>query len=794
MFWHYLKVSLRNFLKRKSLSAINIAGLTIGMTCCVLILLWVMHERSFDKFHDNADDLYLVAAWVDYGSNRSLTSNSPPALAPVLTEEYPEIIRATRFTNVGSLTIRNGDKVFMEQGQAVDESFLEMFTFPLAQGDVGSALTEPYSMVITPEMAAKYFDGEDALGKVLEVEGRFRFTVTGVLQKIPDNSSMQLNYLVPFATLAELWNDPQYPASWTNWNMFTYIQLQAGVSAESVQAKIADRVNRSNKDSHSSLFLALYADIYMHGFGPVVGRFVVVALLSAMALSVLVIACLNFMNLATARSAARAREIGLRKVAGAHRRDIVIQFYGESFLLAFISLMFTLALVEVLLPFFNNLVDKKLALDIVGNPGLILALAAVAFFTGAVAGSYPALFMAAFQPAKIFTGIISSGPRRSTFIKSFVLWQFAASIILVVATLVIQKQLHFVQQKDPGYNKQDLVYISLKGESKNRYEALKNELLQHPDVLTVCATSRIPTGVYDNGSKWQWKDRLAGTDPLVTYFGADGDFLETFGTEMVAGAYFDRKRSEASTVTTEEVIINEAFADVIGADSPLGMQIHNYGRSYTIIGVMKNFNFKPYYWRIEPMMLYQKSFHENNPNRYNYLFARLRTGRSSEAIAHMQKTWEAMGTGFPLMLRFLEDDFGLMYDSERRFAEMIRYAAFVMIFVACLGLFGIAAFTVEQRIKEVGVRKVMGASAADIVRLMCRRILTPVLIANLVAWIISYLVLKGWLMTRFAYRTSIGWQPLVTASVLTLSVAMASIIFQAIRAAQSDPVESLRHE
>jgi len=794
MLKHYLKVSLRISFRNKGFSLINVASLAIGMACCVLILLWVMDEVSYDRFHENGDDVYLVAAWTRLGSQTHLTSNSPPALAAALVEEYPEVVAATRFNTYSGLVIRHGDKTFIERAHAVDPTFLDMFTFPLISGDASQALTEPHSILMTKEMVAKYFGDDDPIGKVVDVDGRFQFTVTGILDDIPENSSLRFDFLIPFNALADLWNSPEYPYQWTNWNLYTYVQLLGGVSCKDVEAKIYNRINESDPEAKATIFLAPFSDLYLHGFGPVSGRFPVVLLLAVTALFVLIIACLNFMNTATARSANRAREIGLRKASGAQRRDIMAQFYGEAFLLSFISLVVALALVEVLLPMFNHLVGKHLSFEFAGNLHMYLALAGVMLITGLVAGSYPALYMASFRPAKVFSGIVSSGPRKSTFRKSFVVWQFAVSTVLVVATIVVQKQLNYLQHRDLGFDQENLVYVALKGELKDRHETVKQQLLGHPDVLSVSAVSRVPTGVYDNGSKWEWDGRDEARDPLVTYYGADVDFLETFGAEMVLGEYFSKDRSEVSSVSSGNVVINERFAEIIGADNPIGMQLRNYGYSYTITGVMKNFNFKPTYWHVGPLMIYQKSFAESNPNRYNYLFARLRPGATGPVLSHIQSVCEKFDPNFPVVMRFLEDDYGYMYGGERRLGSIIQYSAFVMIFVTCLGLFGLSAYTAERRTKEIGVRKVLGASMPGVIGLLYRQILTPVLIANVIAWAFSYLLLTGWLMSRFAYRTSIGWQPLVLASCFTLGVALLSISYQAFRASRANPVDSLRHE
>ena len=794
MLKHYLKVSFRSIVRHRGFSLINIVGLAIGMACCVLILLWIQNEVSVDQFHENGDDVYMVAAWARYGSRVDLTSNTPPGLPPVLVSEYPDIIRSTRFNRASGLITRYGERSFVEQFTAVDPDFLEMFSFPLVRGNVDAALEDPHSIVMTEREAEKYFGNDDPLGKVIDVDGIHQFTVTGILKDIPDNSSLKFSMLIPFVALADLWNDPGYPTTWSNWSNYSYVQLREGVSSSDVVQQIVHRVDQDYPEAKTTLFLARYSEMYLYGWGPVSGRIRFVVILGLIGLVILMVACLNFMNITTARSSTRAREIGLRKVAGAGRRDIVYQFYGEAFLLTLLSMIVASVLAELFLPVFNGLINENLSFEVLRNPMPVIGLGGVALLTGLISGSYPALYMAAFRPVKIFRGLISSGPKKSRFRSGFVVWQFAVSVILVMATLVIDKQVKFAQNRDLGYERENIVYFQLKKELKTHRLDIKRELLQHGDILHVAAVSHLPSGIWTNGSGWHWEGRSEAENPLVTYLTADTDFLETFGASMARGRYFSKDRPDVSSVQSGEVVINERFARIMGLEEPIGVRLSDDSRDFTVIGVVKDFHFKSLHHRMGPLMVFQKTFSNRSPDRYNYLVAKLRPGSETSAVEHIRTVCDKYSPGFPLTVGYLEDDLDVLYGGERQFGKVITYAAGLMIFIAGLGLFGLAAFTVERRTKEIGIRKVLGASLFSILRMLGRQMLIPVLIANGIAWVISYFLMSGYLISSFAYRTAIGWQPLVWSAVLTLGVALVSISFQAVRAARTDPIESLRYE
>jgi ABC-type antimicrobial peptide transport system permease subunit len=720
--------------------------------------------------------------------------STAPALASALVEEYPDIVRASRFNGTGTVALNHEDKLFYETGHAVDPDFLEMFSFKLTEGDFRAALSEPHSIVLTEDLAQKYFPEENPLGKTVTVDGRYPYTVTGVAQNVPRNSTIQFNFLIPFMALEELWNDPGYPSSWTNWNTRMYVQLRKGAFHKEVSSKIADRLHKSNVDANVVLFLQPYTRLHLHGLGVVGGGIVLVILFTIIALFILAIACMNFMNLATARSARRGREIGMRKVAGATRGDIIIQFYGESLVMSFASLIVAVALVELLLPIFNGLVGKELTADFVSNPILGFGLIGVTVLTGIVAGSYPALYMSLFQPAKIVKGGLGPDSRSSRFRKTLVVLQFTLSVILIAAASIIFKQVDFMRSVDLGFDKEHLVYFHIKEGIRDHCEAAKLKLLQDPGILHVSPTSRSPLGVYTNGSGWEWEGRNPEVDPLITYFFSDVDFIETFHVDMALGQFYLKDHAGGSSSHFGEVVINETLARMLGINDAVGARLSNYGYDYTVIGVIKDFNFKPLHREIEPMILFHKTNkHLTLPNRYNYMFVRIRPDDVPRTLAHIEDVYKEFNPDFPFTYYFFDEAHDRLHARSQRAGLIIRYAAALAIMISCLGLFGLAAYSTEQRTKEIGIRKVLGASTSGIVGLLSREFLMQIIIANIIGGVIVYIFMTSWLRD-FAYRTSIGWQPFVLACILTICVAFLSVSFHAIRAACANPVEALRHE
>ena len=784
MWRNYLKVAIRNLIRHKGYSAINIAGLAIGMACAILILLWVQDELSFDRFHENADVLYRVEENQHYSAGAYHVNVTPFPAGPAFKEGIPEVAEASRLTWAGGLLFRYGEKAFFENDiRAVDPAFLRMFTFPLAQGDRETALDDPHSLILTREMAEKYFGDEEPIGKVISVDNQYEFTVTGIIEKLPENSSLRFSILIPFAFQKERgwWHD-----HWGTNSIGTYVQLREGASIRAVDEKMTAIQKSHLEESTTDFVLAPLTEMHLHsyfGYGRPMGNIQYVYIFTALALFVLLIACINFMNLSTARSAKRAREIGLRKVVGALRGNMIRQFLGESVLIACIGLLFAVPMVEFLLPFFNELSGKDIALDLMGNRVLLL-LIGVALATGLVAGSYPALFLSSFRPAAVLKGSLRSGASSSLFRKILVVLQFSLSIGLIIGTGVVYNQVTFMRGKGLGYEKEHVLNIRMRGDISGAYDELKMELTAHPAVLGVSAARQRLPNIGSNSSGGEWDGKDPELDVVIGNTQVDYDFVETMGIELVEGRSFSR---EFSTDATEAYLVNEKMAELMGVESVVGKRFSLW-REGTIIGVMKDFHFKSVRDEIEPLVLGL-----NDPKDLTWMIAKFHPESAVAGVEFLKETWERVVPNYPLEYQFLDREFDWMYRSEERMGGILQYFSVVAVLIGCLGLFGLASFMAEQRTKEIGVRKVLGASVAGIVVLLTREFTKWVLLANLVAWPIAWYAMSRWL-EGFAFRVELGWEIFALAGVGALVIAWLTVSWQAVRAALSNPIEALRYE
>ena len=793
MFKNYMKITFRNIKKQKGYSFINVMGLAMGMTVGILILLWVLDEVSVNQFHENIDDLFIVGTHSHYGNETQTSTGTPPALGPALKAEYPEIVNSARFINgYANMVLSTDEKQLNEGVRAADPSVLEMFSFPLVQGDSKRALSDPHSIVMTEQMAQKYFEQEDPIGQILTIDNTYDFTVTGILQTMPANSTLHFDFLVPINFFREYWElDLE---KWTNFAYTTYVQLNKNTSLADVNQKIMERIRKGNRQSDSDVFLSPFADLYLHGLGSGGGRIIQVSVFAIIALIVILIACINFMNLTTARSANRAKEIGMRKVAGAHRKNVIQQFYSESIMLSFISLFFALAIAILLLPVFNNLTAKAFTLDSFRNSKLIFGFIGITLLTGLVAGSYPALFMSAFQPIKILRGSLGSGAKGSRFRKNLVVVQFVISIGLIIGTIIINKQLNYMQDRNPGFNKENLIYLRLNRILRANHEAAKQELLQNPNITNVTFLSFTPIGVYSNDSGYRWKGKESDTDPLVSRFCTDVDFLKTFQGEMAFGEFYSNEFITGSSDVAGKIIINEEFAKIMGQENPVGYRLSRDGFDFTIIGVVKNFNFMPLYRRIGPLALYHQTENSRHgPNRYRYMFLKISPEHVSQTVDDIRDIVVKYSPGYPFELHFLEESYGQLYRSEERMGSIIKYFSILAILISCLGLFGLASYMAEQRTKEIGIRKVLGSSESGIFLLLSREFVKWVAIANVIACPVSYAIMRGWLK-NFAFRTSIGIDIFLLSASMTLIIALLTVGYQAIKVARANPVNVLKYE
>jgi len=752
------------------------------MACCIFIVIWIQDERGYNTFHEKIEQLYVVRTWSLYEEQRSANSGTPPALGPALKSEYPEVINAARFNNGQSeMVLTYNNNHFYENVQMADPEIFEMFSFLFKKGDSRGLFTDPHSMVITEQVAKRIFDQEDPIGKILTIDNLHDFTVVGVLEDLPHNSTIQFRVWIPLSFTNEIWR-PDYTKTWTNASFVTYVQLEENVSFQNLNQKIKGRIIQSNKDTQMEPFLFPFNRVYLELYG----RASQIRIFFLIALFVLLIACFNFINLTTARSAQRAKEVGLRKVVGAHRRQLVNQFFWESILLTVFSLILALLLFAVFLPLFRNLTGTPINFLYILDPQIILGIVGITLVTGLVSGIYPALLLSSFQPVYIMKGVFQPGSGGSRLRKVLVVFQFVFSITLIICTSLLFNQLQFMQNKGLGFEKDMLIYTRLKGNLEQNFEPLRAELQKNANVQHVTFTSRTPVFIGTNGHGWDWEGREPTIDPLVTYFAAEPNFLEAFEMELAQGKFFSEGEKNRNNI-----VINERFAEIIGMDNPVGKGIRNGPDMFTILGVVKDFHFKPIHYEIGPMMLYYGNI--GSFLKYNYMFIKIRPENMPSSLCFIEKTIKTFNPEFPFVYQFLDEDYGQLYRSEERIGAITRIFTFLAIFVSCLGLFGLASFMAQRRTKEIGIRKVLGATAPGIVFILSREFTKWIVLANVFAWPVAYFVMRNWLK-NFPYRITIGVGIFLFSGFLTLFIALLTVSYQSIKAALANPVQSLKYE
>ena len=786
MFINYLKFTIRNISRSKGYSFINIFGLAVAMSVCIIIFLWVQYQFSYDKFNENIDDLYWVATWYKLGQDVSANYGGPPAVGPALKEDFPEIIRTTRYYRPSQMLVKYGDKHFRETMRGVDADYLEMFTFPLIHGDAATALLDPRSIVISESIVEKYFGEENPMGKILTIENQYDFKVTGVMRDIPDNSTIGTNIIFP-VTFARDLSSEKYIDTWYNCSFYTFAQLREGTDYEELNEKIKGFIKRYDPDTNLDSYLFPYKRIHLHWIGGQGGLIETVKLFSVIALLILLIATINFVNLMTARAGKRAMEIGMRKVVGASRIELIKQFYCESVLHSLAAALIAIGLVESMLPYFRQLIDEPLTMNYSDNLVMPAGLICIVLFTAALSGSYPALLMSSFKPVKALNQSSLIQTKRSGFRKSLVVFQFLISIVLIICTMVIFRQISFITDKYLGFDKEHLVYMRINPDVNQLYKPLKDDLLSSPYILNVTRATHSPSGIYWNGEGWDWEGKDPNIDPMITYCGVDADYLETFNMKMTEGVFY---REELAESYEKKIVINERLAEIMGMESVIGRRLSQGEDNYSIIGVMKDFHFKPVSRRIGPLML----LYEPKLESHNYhIFVKIDGENVAEALADMEIPWKQYCPDYPFEYNFLDDDFERMYSGSKNMGNILRAFAVLAIIISCMGLLGLAAFMAEQKTKEIGIRKVMGASVTNIVRLLSNEFLFLVLISNVLAWPLAWVLMSGWLQS-FAYRTTLAFWIFIMASLSVLAFALLTVGIQAIKAATANPVKSLRYE
>lgn len=804
MFKNYMKIALRNLQKHKGYAAINIGGLAIGIACCILISLYVHFELSYDRYHKHAGSIYRVA--MDYKSeDRSFqTPILVASMGPVLKEEFPEVeemVRLFTYSWKETALVTIGEKHFYEgRFFLADKAFFDVFSCEFIKGDPRVALQAPNSIVITEDTAKKYFGEDEPIGKILSVTnlGRADFQVTGVVKDVPANSHLKFDLLAPLESGESLyWKE--FTQGWRGSSFYTYVKLSAQTKPSDFEAKLPLLVDKYLKGDRNSsrLYLQSLTKIHLHSHmgsdelepGNSWGNLYFFILI---VLFILALACINYINLATARSSKRAKEVGLRKVVGANKNQLIRQFLGESMLFSFLAFPVAMLLAEVLLPTFNRIVGRELSLLSLNNLWVLVMLLGVAVGVGAVSGSYPAFLISSFQPVRIIRGLSSASSSKSMTRNILVVVQFAISIAFIFITVVTKQQLSFIRDKNAGFNKEHVVVLPIKDyESTQSYPVFKNELLENPDILFVTASRQLPSSIRFK-QLVEVDGKITDEEIRMDWNGVDFDFIETYGIEVIEGRNFDRNRpADAASA----YILNETAVKSLGWTSALGkkFQLSNEGLARAeftpgeIIGVVKDFHFQSFHSSIEPLVL------KIRPIDVNFVSARIRSDNVSGVLSFIKLKWEKINPTRPFEYFFFDDHFNRMYRTEADLQNIFRYSSVLAILIASLGVFGLASFKVEQRTKEIGIRKILGASASKIILLLSGDFVRLVLIANVIAWPVGYFVMHRWLQD-YAYRVGIGWQAFVFSAILALAVALITISYQSIKAAVANPSKALRYE
>ena len=739
MFRTYFKLAYRNIIRDKAYSIINITGLAIGLASSILILLWVQNELSYDKFHKNAGQIYRITS--DFGDSKSAANSA--GMPAGLKAEMPVIKNTVRLGESNSTLLEIDNKKFEEKRVLyADASFMDVFSYPLVKGDRTTALKQVDAILITQEMATKYFGNEDPIGKVIRKDNKENVVVTGVLANIPANSDLQFDFILPMASLAKTVSDLK-TNTWDNFNFLDYIQLDKSfnptVANLSGLEKQIDQIYHKHSPDVKALFelqpltkihLApeRLGDLPGHGNAQYVNIFFIIAIL------ILVVACINFMNLATARSARRAKEIGLRKVAGAVRGQLILQFLSESVFISFLSLLLALVIVHLFLPIFNELANRKLAID-VWDVKLWLSFFGIALLTGLISGSYPALFLSGFNPVKVLKGNVKSMGGNLLFRNSLVVIQFMVSIVLLVGTVVIYNQLKFIRDRNPGFEKANLLYIPMTGDIWGKQPAFKDELSRNPLTSDFAVTSDLPTdlGGWTLSVNWDGKDPHSQMSfPVMA---VNEDFTRTFRIKLLAGRSFSREfRTDSNNY-----MINEKMAKVMGLNpnTAVGKPLTLWGNKGTIVGVVKDFNFKPVQQAIEPLVL---PFNKWG----GFVMVRTLPGKTNATIQALATMSQELNPAYPFQYDFLDQDLANLYKGEQQMGNIFNLFAVLGVFISCLGLYGLSAFMAEQRTKEIGVRKVLGASVLNLVYLLSSGITRLILIAIVIAIPLSWYAVNNW--------------------------------------------------
>lgn len=779
MFKNYIKIAFRNFGRNKAYIFINIFGLAIGMAVCILLLLWVQNELSYDKFHENADQIYSVIQEGIWNDGETFGSRTIPyRLAPLMHELYPEIEEHVRLRSFSGMMMKVDNKTFYENNVLLTEPALfRIFSFDLVSGNLETAFNDKHNMILTEATARKYFGDEDPMGKVIRYNDSVDFTITGVTANPPLNSSIYFSMILPFDMLGE-----KRINSWS-WESSGYVMLHKNSDIYAFKQKIVNTIPENNPENKNLTRIQPLSRIHLYDPLDQPENLIFVMIFAAIGIIVLLIACINFMNLSTARSAKRAKEVGIRKVVGANRRGLIKQFLSESILTAIIAMMIAFVLVELFLPAFNYLSHKELCVSL-ANTTFLFGLFLITILVGLISGSYPAFYLSHFNPSEILKS--GNAPRtKNRFRTILVVFQFSISIALIICTATVYYQLRYIQTKDLGFTKDFIINVQMNNELDESFEAFKDEMLKNPNILGVTASSTSPANV-GNVNPAEWEGKMDEERILFNFFLVEKDFLDVFDMELLAGENFSKDHKKGEPLP---YILNESAIKLMQLEDPIGKRfmMYNEQNAGEIIGVVKDYHFQSLTNDIGPIMITTQKWW------WGQVFIKVNPANIQNSMDYIEQIVKKFSPSYPYEYSFLDEDISLMYNEFYEMGSIIKYFAILAIFISCLGLFGLASFMTEQRTKEIGVRKVLGSSVTKIVVLLTQGFSKWVLLANIFAWPIAYFAIRKFL-EMFAFNSGINIWLFVFSGAAALLISIITVGYQTMKAAGANPVRALKYE
>lgn len=789
MFLKNLILSIRIMLRNKLFSFLNIVGLAFGLACTILLYLWINNELGYNTYHEKVDRIFLIQHWQHYGDEDYAVWVGPGPMGPAFAEKYPEVELTARYNSAYNGLVGYNEKKLTKNVMAADPELLNIFTCPFVAGSIEDFESGLTNVIISETVAKEFFGKEDPIGKTLMIDDQYAFIVQGVFKDFPKNVNFRFEIMVPFEILKEFGQDLE---EWGNNWCFNFTLLKEGVDYKEFEKKAVtflDEMKDNPEDNKNEVFLNPMSRLYLYNIEGG-GRIELVRIFGIIAAFILIIACFNYTNLATARAENRAKEIAIRKVMSASRKRLIRQFLGESFIFTFLALNFSLIIVQLLLPAFNEMAKKELFVDY-SNPIILGSFLIIWLFTSLAAGIYPAFVLSSFKVISTLKGAKGNGSRGGIFRKILVVIQFTLSIGLIICTLVVNQQIEFMKNIDLKLDKENMIYIPIQGKMMDRYDLIKQDLLLNPNIENVCRTSHnTPTSVGSNGGGWEWEGKDPSVNPLVSSMVADEDFVKTFKIKLLEGRYFSSQfASDTASESTKvyNVVINKMYADIIG-EGAVDKILHRGGEyKFPVIGIIDDFLYMKASQMQRPMAIY---FYEGN---YKYIFIRYKGNDVKKVVNEIKDVFEEFNPGFVFEHGFLDQDYDELYGSEERISKIMRSFTLFAIFISCLGLFGLAAFSAQKKTKEIGIRKALGASVKGIIFLLSKEMTKWVLISNVLAWPLSYFLMTKFL-ENYPYKYEMTIWIFLISGAIAFALSILTVIYQALFASLRNPVDSLRYE